>query len=289
MNCHLIDPTGRRWTYPAFGLAGALGRSNPDIDIWSYAVRRLGAIEIATSGSIATLSWQAARVTKRAIAAAAALLAALGPREIRFRSEISTWIEIGAEATFGVAERLRLGCQPYTADRARPAFFMQPHGMNPLIAALPRNRVETNRQHQAVLFDWWRQKQGVCSRAEILEFFYRYDVIDRAGLVEMDDDVRFSFYGCALDVYRRYDPSWVDQVVGKRFTDQPDPVYGAWCAHAYRQVFAAATPRYDYVDASVHMPGLSAERTRYDRMLLPWVFPDGTRVVSLLSFKRAPG
>jgi hypothetical protein len=282
----LVDSSGRVWAYPATELARALGRANPDIDIWTYAIERMGAVEIALENDVVTLSWCAAKVTKRAVWRTERLLATLKCREIRFQSEVSSWSEVFHEPP-RLVDRLRHGCLPAVDDPPRPAFLSQSRPLE-YLAGQPLNQVGTNDDRLALLFGWWRSKQGHCTQAELLEFYYRCDLIDRGGAVsrDSDGDLRFMFAGTALDGYQRYDPSWPMRTTGRRFIDQPDAVYGAWLAHVYRQVLASQSPRFDFVDATIRMPGAVFQHTRYDRLLLPWQLADGTATVGLLSFKR---
>jgi hypothetical protein len=288
MKLYLIDPTGEVWRYPARGLAAAIGRVNSDIDIWDYAISRLGAIEITIHGKVATLSWRAALVTKRIVAATERLLAELTPHELRFRSDISIWIEI-FRAPLQLGDRLRLGCLPEAAEAPRPAFASETQPFDRL-SSRSLNSVESDVDRMALLLDWWRARQGRCGQAELLEFVYRFDLIDRASAVVrgMDGELRFVFTGSELDIYRRYDPSWPTRSMGRHFLDQPDIVYGAWCARNYRQVLASNQPRFDAVDATVRLPGLSPQHARYERLLLPWTAPDGTMIAGLLAYKRPP-
>ncbi len=288
MKLYLIDPTGEVWRYPARGLAAAIGRANSDIDIWDYAISRLGALEIAINAQVATLSWRAALVTKKMAAATERLLAELAPHELRFRSDISIWIEI-FRAPLQLGDRLRLGCLPEAAEAPRPAFATETLPFD-RISARPLNSIESDADRMALLLDWWRARQGHCSQAELLEFVYRFDLIDRASAVVrgMDGELRFVFTGSELDIYRRYDPGWPTRSMGRHFLDQPDVVYGAWCARNYRQVLASNQPRFEAVDATVRLPGLSPQHTRYERLLLPWTAPDGTMIAGLLAYKRPP-
>jgi hypothetical protein len=288
MKLYLIDPTGEVWRYPARGLAAAIGRANSDIDIWDYAISRLGALEIAIDAQVATLSWRAALVTKKMAAAAESLLAELAPHELRFRSDISIWIEI-FHSPFQLGDRLRLGCLPETAEAPRPAFATEALPFD-RISFQPLNSIESDVDRMALFLNWWRARQGHCSQAELLEFVYRFDLIDRASAVVrgMDGELRFVFTGSELDIYRRYDPSWPTRSMGRHFLDQPDVVYGAWCARNYRQVLATNQPRFDAVDATVRLPGLSPQHARYERLLLPWTAPDGTMMAVLLAYKRPP-
>src|SRR5262249_23488253 len=142
-------------------------------------------------------------------------------------------------------------------EAPRPTFIGRPLPMQELTA--PRaQRLVTDEDHFAALLDWWRGKGGRCSQAELLEFLYRIEVIDRAGAVHLgaNDELVFAFAGIGLDLYKRYDASWAEQTAGRLFLDQPDPVYAAWVGHAYRGVIASQKPSYDFVDALVRLPDL---------------------------------
>jgi hypothetical protein len=277
------------WTYPGVGLGQALGRTNPDINIWRYAIQSMGAVEVASHSRSATVSWRAADITRKAILGAERLLLALSPLRIHFRSDISIWVETLDGLARGLAERLKLGCLPETTEPPRPAFVGQALPLNG-IAAPRQQHIATDEDRFAALFDWWRGKGGRCRQAELLEFLYRLDVIDRAGAVQTnaDNDLVFTFSGIGLDVYKRYDESWAAQTAGRSFLDQPDPVYAAWCARSYRGAIKSQVPRFEFVDAIVRLPELSPQHTRYNRLLLPWRLPDGRAMVSLLSFKVPP-
>jgi hypothetical protein len=287
MKLYLIDPSGKVWSYPAPGLDRALGRRNSDIDLWSYAVERLGAVEIAIHEHIVTLSWQAEAVTKKAIRSTERLVEASAPREIRFRCEISTWAEVYPSLGMILAERLRLGCAPASVDLPRPSFFSQAHTLEKLVTR-PLNRIESGADRQGVLLNWWRTKSGLTSQPEVLEFLYRFEAIDRAALIDTDigGNLRFAFNGAALNIYSRYDRSWTAD--GRPFLDQPDPIYAAWCARGYRKALTNGAPIYEYVDAIFRLPGVPSQRSRYDRLLLPWKLADGTTFVSVVAFLSFP-
>jgi hypothetical protein len=67
-----------------------------------------------------------------------------------------------------------------------------------------------------------------------------------------------------------FDPCWTLCAIGRDLEEQPDPIYGASSARSYHEVAAVERPRLELVDAVIEVPGRSARRSRYERLILPW-------------------
>jgi hypothetical protein len=70
------------------------------------------------------------------------------------------------------------------------------------------------------------------------------------------------------------------------FRDHPDQRYARWIVPQYKEVVFAGRPRADRVSVQVRSPGIGAHLAIYDRLLLPWRRPDGTKVATLVSIPR---
>src|SRR5882672_10843295 len=89
----LIDQKGRVWTHPAPGLGEALGYPNPDFDLWNFAIRNLGAIEVALDGDGAVVTLRTATAHAQAVKATEDFLATLDGMPVRLRYDIGAWVE----------------------------------------------------------------------------------------------------------------------------------------------------------------------------------------------------
>jgi hypothetical protein len=67
----------------------------------------------------------------------------------------------------------------------------------------------------------------------------------------------------------------------------PDLQYGLWLSRAYFEVLESDRPRLDRIRTRLCSPALGCRHFDYDRLLLPWLMPDGERIVTLTSVLRA--
>jgi hypothetical protein len=70
------------------------------------------------------------------------------------------------------------------------------------------------------------------------------------------------------------------------FRDHPDQRYARWIVPQYKEVVFAGRPRADRVSVHVRSPAIGAHASVYDRLLLPWRRPDGTKLATLVSVAR---
>jgi hypothetical protein len=77
-----------------------------------------------------------------------------------------------------------------------------------------------------------------------------------------------------------YDSFQMKHVTGRKISDQPDRAYGAWVEASYRSCFDSGMPAMDDIDAIIEEPNHDPRRRRYQRMILPWLAQDGSRMLT---------
>lgn len=284
---YLIDPQGTVWTHPAHGLGEALGYPEPDFDVWSYAVRNLGAVEITVGPEETVVSMRTATAHARAVAAAERFLAEnLGPQPVRLRYEIGTWIEETCEDPQQAVGRLATALADAAAESRRVAFAAKSRRLE-MLAEYRLNRIETAEERFSLVFKKWRLARGVFD-SDTASFFIRFGIFDRTAIVSelsSNKELVFEHSGLAFKGYDTYDKSWNLMAPGRRISDQPDPEYGRWVDRAYRGVLNDSQPRFEHVDAVIQASGAEPYRSRYDRLLLPWQSLTGQRIVTGTSYQ----
>ena len=76
-----------------------------------------------------------------------------------------------------------------------------------------------------------------------------------------------------------YDDIWLANAVGRRFEDQPDPLYARWAAKAYYDAGASEQAVVDDIDALICRPGRDKARLQYQRAILPYRQPSGDQLL----------
>jgi hypothetical protein len=71
--------------------------------------------------------------------------------------------------------------------------------------------------------------------------------------------------------YPLYDCAWTCQPLGKSFDEFPDPAYGRFVTESHREAFESARPIHDEVDALINWPRFGLMRTRYERVIIPFL------------------
>jgi hypothetical protein len=134
------------------------------------------------------------------------------------------------------------------------------------------------------LIKQWKRMRGQLGRNPLLPF-EEAGVAKRTVLTRSYGEGRalIEFFGPRLDVF---DPGWIDRAIGLDIEDQPDPVYGEGSARGYHEVQVLEQPRLELVDAVINAPGRPRQRSRYERLVLPWKAADGTLFVSGASLLR---
>jgi hypothetical protein len=288
VNRYLIDHKGTVWTYPAEGLGEAHGYPQPDFDIWSYAIRNLGAVEVAVGSDLTTVTMRSATAKATAVEVAEKFLTTLNSNPVRLRYEIGSWIEETCENPEQAAGRMANALAESVRDSHRIAFSAKARNLE-MLGELRLNRLESNEERLGLIYKKWRLSNGLFD-AETPYFLVRFGLIDRAVIANEAQSSRelvFSHAGVGLNLYDKHDSAraWSFAVVGSRVEDQPDPDYGRWVAQTYRSVLSENRPRFDFIDAVVQPPAVEPYRTRYDRLLLPWHQASGERLVTAVSFK----
>jgi hypothetical protein len=284
---YLIDPRGTVWTHPAHGLGEALGYPEPDFDVWSYAVRNLGAVEITVGPEETVVSMRTATAHARAVAAAERFLAEnLGPQPVRLRYEIGAWIEETCEGPGQAVGRLASALADAARESRRVAFAAKARNID-MLAEYRLNKIETPDERFSLLFKKWRLARGVFD-SDTANFLVRFGLIDRTFVVgesASDRSLVFEHVGLGFHAYDSYDQAWAFSTNGVPIANQPDPDYGRWIDRTYRNVLIQREPRFDYVDAVIQARGGEPYRSRYDRLLLPWQSVEGRGIVTGISYQ----
>lgn len=290
MRRHLIDHHGNVWTDPAPGLGDALGYPDPDFDLWNYAIRNLGAVEIVIGDDEAVVSLRTATAKPMAVKATEQFLATLGPMQVRLRYEIGAWIEESCNDPLQAAKQLTLALTDASRVSSRVAFAAKTRRLE-MLSDMRLNQIETPEDKLSLLFKKWRLSQGSFT-PETASFLVRFGLLDRTAVIgEADNgELTFEHSGAAFRAYEQVDENWNFRAKGVRLSDQPDPDYGRWVDRTYRGVLNEIQPRFEYVDAVIQARQGEPYRSRYDRLLLPWHTPAGKRLVTGTSYQSAqPG
>lgn len=288
MRRFLIDRHGKVWAYPGDGLGEALGYPDPDFDVWSYAVRNLGAVEISVENGEIVVSMRSATAHADAVNAAERFLATLGDSPVRLRYEIGAWIEETYDGLHEAIGRMA-GALAETARESRRIAFTAKSRKLDMLSEYRLNRIDTTEERLSLLFKKWRLSHGTFD-AETASFLVRFGLLDRTAIVSEaagDGSLVFEHWGTAFQAYETYDKSWSFAAPGVPIANQPDPEYGRWVDRTYRAVLDERRPRFEYVDAVIQARTAAAEpyRSRYDRLLLPWQSSTGRRIVTGTSYQ----
>lgn len=284
---YLVDPQGKVWAYPASGLAEALGYPDPDFDVWSYAVRNLGAVEIAVGPQETVVSMRTATADAKAVGGAERFLAEHpGPNPVRLRYEIGTWIEETCETPRQAIGRMATALADAARESRRIAFAAKARNVE-MLAEYRLNKIETPEERFSLLFKKWRLTRGIFD-SDTASFLVRFGLIDRTFVVgesPNDRSLVFEHVGLGFRAYDSYDEAWAFSTNGVPIANQPDPDYGRWIDRTYRNVLTAREPRFEYVDAVIQARGGEPYRSRYDRLLLPWQSVEGRGIVTGISYQ----
>ena len=286
MSRYLIDPQGKVWSHPALGLDEALGYPDADFDVWAYAVRNLGAVEIAVGSEETVVSMRTATAHAAAVRGAERFLAQLGSNPVRLRYEIGAWIEETCEGPNQAIGRIASALADAARESRRIAFAAKARNID-MLAEYRLNKIETPEERFSLLFKKWRLARGVFD-SDTASFLVRFGLIDRTFVVgesSNDRSLVFEHVGLGFHAYDSYDQAWAFSTNGVPIVDQPDPDYGRWIDRTYRNVLTQREPRFDYVDAVIQARGGEPYRSRYDRLLLPWQSVEGRGIVTGISYQ----
>ena len=285
MKRYLIDHKGKVWSEPASGLGEALGYPDPDFDIWGYAIRNLGAVEIAVGDDDTTVTMRTATAHAEAIRVAGQVLPGLGEQPVRLRYEIGTWIEETCEDPHQAIGRMTSALADAAHQPRRVAFVSKMRRLTTLSESR-LNKIETADERFSLLFKKWRMSQALFD-PEMANFLVRFALIDRTAVVgeSTSGDLVFEHAGYGFKAYESYDKAWALHAQGMRIADQPDPDYGHWIDRTYRNVLNEAQPRFEYVDAVIQARSAEPYRSRYDRLILPWRDHSGGRMLTGTSYQ----
>lgn len=285
MRRFLIDRHGKVWAYPGDGLGEALGYPNPDFDVWSYAVRNLGSVEISVGEDETVVSMRSATAHADAVRAAEAFLGTISSGPVRLRYEIGAWIEETCENPEQAAGRIAGALASAVRESHRIAFAAKARNLD-MLSEYRLNRVETTEERLSLLFKKWRLSQGTFD-SDTAAFLVRFGLLDRTAVVSeapSSGDLVFDHWGTGFRAYDSFDKSWSFMAPGRRLVDMPDPDYGRWCEGAYRNVLSERQPRFEYIDAVIQARHAEPYRSRYDRLVLPWQ-SQGRRVITSTSYQ----
>ncbi len=271
--------------YPAPDLAAALGYPNPDFDVWSYATRNLGAVEVDVGEDETIVTMRSATAHPEAVRAAEAFLKTLEGGPVRLRYEIGTWIEETCDTAQQAIGRMT-GALAIAARESRRIAFMCKARKLDMLAHYRLNHVETTEERFSLLFKKWRLNQGKFD-SDLASFLVRFGLVDRTAIVSESNskELVFEHFGVGFRAYDSYDKAFPFNAPGTPIAEQPDPDYGRWLDRVYHNVLDQGEPRFEYVDAVIQARSGEPYRSRYDRLLLPWQSAEGQRIITGTSFQ----
>jgi hypothetical protein len=282
----IVDCDGSVWSAYDETLVQRWGYPDPDFDLPSFAVRNLGAIDVAVDDDGILVKFRWLTVKADALAGAIQLLEQFPKRSVTIRCETETWSDHSfldpAEAISWIQANRTL----WLGNGAR-SIVTSPRKLNSL-SSRSLSKIEAADDSLALMFKKWRLAHGRFSE-EVVDFLVRYSLLDRAVITRQrpGSEIVFEHVGASITLYDRSNPDWTYMIAGKPVMSQPDQEYGRWVAGIFQDVSERREPAFDHVDAVVR-DGRGAGRFRYDRLLLPWESGGESRLVTSLSFKTDP-
>ncbi|MEK9970904.1 MAG: hypothetical protein VW600_17340 [Ferrovibrio sp.] len=266
---YLIDPQGHWWRWPSATLAEQLGHADPDFDLAGYAARNLGYVWLVVEEEATLLQFRAGMVSQAIVDSLKHYLRkAVKSRPVALVFYASGWLEevyIDGEPLLARLEELA----PMREPRMRDQFIALSHRPSDWLYHAPGNL--------SGLFELWRFEDGVFSQP-VQRYLSSSGLIDRTVFVEpRNNELYVNSSGAGFTIYDRFQ---MQSVTGRRVCDQPDRAYGAWVEKSYRICLDSGRPALDDVDAIIEEPDHDPRRRRYQRMILPWRQPDGTRILT---------
>jgi hypothetical protein len=271
----ILDDSGRVWRTGSQALMDSLRIGRRDYDLTRYLIRNLGFVRFRTIRTDACVTLHPRFLTRPAYESLIHLLVSHDcDRTIIERADVPNRVEIipGVEdAAARLADLATAGGQLTRADFFREELSLQRLRDDRRLSALSR------------VMRRWRSTRGEL-RGDFAATFGDPALRGRTMVIRFTDDLRGAVE-YAGDGFTCFDPSWRSSVLGHDMSEQPDPQYGQQIATAYVETHVAQSPHLEFVEAVIRVPGCSARRSRYERLLLPWR-RDGARFVSAVSVLR---
>ena len=271
----IIDDAGAVWRTGSRALMDSLRITGHSFDLTSYVIRNLGFVRFRVFRSDVRITLSPRVLT--AAAYEALVLQMVAQERDRFVIEIidaANRIEIIPGLEDAAARLADLATEGGNISRED---FYREH------LSLERLRGNARLSPLAGLLSQWRRCKGDIPTG-LADAFGDPALRGRAIVMQMTGDTTgvIEYVG---DGFAWADDSWRDAMLGHDASGQPDPRYGQNFWAGYLETQAAQTPRLEFVEAIIRVPGYTPRRSRYERLLLPWR-KDGRKFVSVVSVLR---
>lgn len=278
----IVDRDGSVWSAYDEKLVERWGYPEPDFDLPSFAVRNLGAIDVAVEPDGIALTFRWVTVKQEALMGVSQLLSQLPSRPVRICFDGNGWTEESFADPEAASAWLQSNRTLWLGQTERNV-VTTPRRLRAL-AERPLSKIEGPDDRLSLLFKKWRLMRGEFTDDTVM-FFVQHGMIDRAIVAHQREqgDMAYQHVGADIKLYDREHPDWTYTAAGRPVIEQPDREYGRWAAAIYSDVIERREPAFDHVDAIVR-DGQAISRFRYDRLLLPWQLSSGTKVITGLSF-----
>ena len=151
--------------------------------------------------------------------------------------------------------------------------------------SLERLATESHLRHLGNMFEGWKKSHGVLEDIEADTRVFPPKQYYLAPVVRGR-----ATFDVIADGYPTLKPL-LNEALGACVSKQPDPVYGSWVAESVLEVAHYDEPLFETVEADVVLPAGDRVRSRYQRLLLPWVGHKGHVIscasVTLSTFRSA--
>jgi hypothetical protein len=263
----VIDESGEPFYSGSTPLLRHLGGVSPDIDLTEYVVRNMGFIRLRQQDGRVRLTLRPGKPEYSTIEGVTRLLLAQSWQRVAIEriDDLRT-----PEVFFDIEEvaaRLKDLGAPSAHQISPSGFFNQE-------LSLDRLKQSGHPSLGIMLRQWRRAKPATLTPDHILARVPAY-LQPRVTLTRIVGPTKASrsrvvveHIGAGIQVF---DPTWAQNVIGRDLEEQPDPIYGERSARAYHEVAELGQPRLERVDAVIDVPGRPVRRSRYDRLMLPWV------------------
>jgi hypothetical protein len=271
----IVDDNGRIWRTGSRALLDSLHVAEPESDLTRYLIRNLGFVRIRTTRSGVRITLRPRFLTKAALEAIVFQMVTL--EHERFVIEIAD-IPNRVEIIPGVED-----AAARLADLASVAGNITREDFYREEMSLHRLRGTPRLSPLVGLLQRWRRGRGNL-RTDLATEFGDPALLGRAIVMKMTGDAGgvIEYVG---DGFTWADDSWRHAMVGNDANGQPDPRYGQKFWAGYLETQRTQSPRLEFIEAVIRVPGYPARRSRYERLLLPWR-RGGNQFVSVVSVLR---